>query len=574
MKQLLPFLKPYRKQLILGPLAKFSEAVLELLLPLLMARLIDVGIQTGDGAYIWRMGGLMALTASVGFLCSLFCQYSASVASQGTGTAIREELYRKINMLSQRDMARFGIVTLVNRQTADVTQIQVAVAMLIRLVFRAPFLCIGGVVMAMALDFQLSLVLLIFIPLFAAALYMLVRKTVPLYGKVQAKLDGLSTVLRENLTGVRVVRAFGQTKTETVRFAAANHEQAEAALQAGRFSALLSPVTLLLMNAATICVVWFGGLRINTGHLTQGQMIAFISYITQILLALIVVSNLAVLFTRAAASSARVAAVLNMEPSLTDGAETEMTVNAPVIEFRDVSFSYANGAAQALTGVSFRAEAGQTIGIVGGTGAGKSTLLRLIPRFDDVASGEIRIGGRNVKDWRMADLRQKIGLVPQTALLFAGTVESNLRVGKPDATDLELREAIETAQAAAFLEGAKGGLQAPVVQGGRNFSGGQRQRLTIARALVRKPDILILDDSASALDYVTDAKLRAALRQFGAKATIIVSQRISAVMDADLILVLENGAMAGLGAHEELFRANPVYREICLSQGIDGEADA
>ena len=572
MKVLLPFLKPYRKQLTLGPAAKLAEAVFELLLPLLMARLVDEGIAGNNSGTILRLCLQMACIAAAGFACSLFCQYSASIASQGFGTALRDALYKHINTLSRLDIDRFGTVTLVNRQTADVTQLQVAVAMLIRLVIRAPFLCVGGLVMAMLLDFRLSLVLLIFIPLFGIALFWLVSKTIPLYTKTQALLDKLSVILRENLHGVRVVRAFGQTAAETQRFQNANTAQADAGLRAGRLSALLSPVTLLLMNAATLCIVWFGGGRIEAGGLTQGELVAFISYVTQIMLALIVVSNLAVLFTRAAAAGARVSEVLSTAPSITDGPMETPQPNADAIVFSNVSFRYEGGAEPALSGISFCLRRGQTMGIVGGTGAGKSTLVGLIPRFDDASEGTINVLGVPAKAWRLSALRKQIGLVPQKAVLFTGTIESNIRHGKADATLNELQHAADDAQATEFIERI-GGLSAGVQQGGRNLSGGQRQRITIARALVRNPEILILDDSASALDYLTDAKLRAALKARGAT-TVIVSQRISAVMDADFVLVLDNGTQAGLGTHDELLQENTVYQEICHSQGINGEGIA
>ena len=574
MKSFLPFLKPYRRQFVLGPLTKLAEAILELLMPLMMARLMDFGILQRDSAYIIRISLWMAGIACAGFLCSLFCQHSASVASQGFGTALRDALYSHISALPRRDREQFGAATLLNRQTTDVTQLQVAVAMLIRFGTRAPFLLIGGIAMAMTVDFQLSLILLICLPLFGAVLFVLTSKTIPLYQKTQKLLDRLSIVLRENLFGVRVVRAFGQTKSESARFDDANQHQANLALHAGKLSAWLSPMTLLLMNAATLCVVWFGGFRVDSGELTQGQLIAFISYVTQIMLALIVASNHTVLFTRAAAAGKRVAEVLNTTPSITSGHATNLQPGAPIVAFDNVSFQFENGAAHALDGISFRAEAGQTIGIVGGTGAGKSTLASLLLRFDDATDGEIRIGGVPIQNWDLGALRQKIGFVPQTALLFTGTVESNIRHGKPNASDNEIHRAADLAQATEFIAHMPDGLASPIDQDGRNLSGGQKQRLTIARAIVRRPDILILDDSASALDYATDARLRSALKTLDTKVTFIISQRISAIMDADMILVLDNGILTGQGDHGSLFRQNPVYREICLSQGIVGEVDA
>jgi len=574
MKSLLPFLKPYRMQLTLGPLAKLAEAVLELLLPFLMARLTDIGIQNQDSAYIIRISLWMAGIAIAGFLCSLFCQYSASIASQGFGTALRDALYAHISKLSRRDIACFGTDTLLNRQTADITQLQVAVAMLIRLVFRAPFLCIGGIVMAMTINARLSVILFVCIPIFCLVLFLNTRRTVPLYRRTQGLLDKLSSTLRGNLSGVRVVRAFGQTAAEATRFDDANQSHADAALHAGKLSALLSPATLLIMNTAILCVVWFGGIHVNDGSLTQGQLIAFISYITQIMLALIVVSNVIVLFTRAAAAGKRVAEVLETAPSIADGQATAAQSDAPVVEFDNVSFRFEDGAAYALTDISFRTTAKQTIGIVGGTGAGKSTLASLLLRFDDTTDGEIRINGIPIQAQSLAALRQSISFVPQKALLFTGTIESNIRHGKPTATAEEIRHAADIAQASTFINRLPEGFDTPIQQGGRNLSGGQRQCVTIARALVRRPEILILDDSASALDYLTDSKLRSALKALDTKATFIISQRISAVMDADLILVLDNGILAGQDSHAALLRNCPVYREICLSQGINEEANA
>lgn len=562
-----PYLKPYRRQCILGPFFKLLEAILELYLPLLMARVIDRGVVGGDTAYVWRMGGVMLGIVTVGLGCALVCQYVASVASQGFGTSLRDALFARISALSHAELDRFGTPSLINRVTGDVNQLQHAVAMLIRLVIRAPFLCIGGVVMAFSIDWRLALVIVAVLPLFMLIIVLVMRRTIPLHRAVQERLDTLTRILRENLSGVRVIRAFARTGQEQERFAQATQEHTTAAIRVGKVSAVLNPATQLLMNAAILCIVWFGGIRVEAGGMTTGEIIAFINYVNQILLALIVVSNLVVMFTKAYASAGRVLEILDVEPSLHDSeTRPEEEENAPAVEFRHVNFSYGGGEDE-LSDVSFRVPRGATVGVIGGTGVGKSTLMQLILRFYEVTGGVILVNGVPVQEYPLAVLRAKIGLVPQQVELFTGTIADNIRWGNAEASDEDVRAAAQMAQAAEFIESKTDGYAAPVARGGGNLSGGQRQRLAIARALVRRPEILILDDAFSALDYATDAALRRAIRQESAGRTVfLVSQRVSAVEQADLILVLDDGRLVGADTHARLLQTCEVYAEICRSQ--------
>lgn len=575
MKKLIPFLKPYRLQLAVGPVFKLAEAVLEILVPTLMAYLIDNGVNKGNSDYVIKMGLFMFFIATCGVLFAYVCQYSASIASQGFGTDVRNALFRKIESLSHAQIDKLGTVSLVNRITGDVNQLQGAVAMLIRLVIRAPFLCIGGLVMAMSIDLKLSIIFMAVIPLFIITLFLVMTKAVPLYKLVQKKLDHLTLVLRESLSGVRVIRAFAKEENEKQRFFDANTSYADTAIKVGKIAALTNPATTIIMNLAIIAVIWFGGFRVETGNMTQGEIIAFINYLTQILNAMIVVANLVVLYTKAYASALRVNEILMLEPEITDGKNNKkVNTNAPEIEFKNVSFKYNGSGEESISNISFTAKKGETIGIIGGTGSGKSTLVNLIPRFYDIEKGEILLGGVNVKDMTLADIRSKIGIVPQKAVLFRGTVKDNMLFGNENATDEEIASAIKTAQAEEFIEKMPYGYESEIVQGGLNLSGGQKQRLTIARALVKNPDILILDDSSSALDYVTDSKLRKALKEENADRTvIIVSQRVNSVCDADKILVLDDGNLAGIGTHKELLESCELYNEICTSQkSSDSEA--
>lgn len=567
-----PFLKPYRVYCILGPAAKLAEAVLELYLPLLMAKVIDDGIAKGDTGYILKMGGVMLGIVTVGLLCALVCQYVASVTSQGFGTGLRHAVFRRITSLSHAELDAFGTPSLINRVTSDVNQLQYAVAMLIRLVIRAPFLCVGGIVMAMTIDLRLSLVIIVAIPLFVLIITLVMRKTVPLYRTVQGRLDKLTRVLRENLSGVRVIRAFARTDKEQKRFGGATEEHTAASIRVGKLAALLNPGTQLIMNLAILAIVWFGGLRVEAGGMTTGEIIAFINYVNQILLALLVVANLVGTFTKAYASAGRVLEVLEAEPSIREeeGGETEGVPGTPAVEFRHVDFSY--GGDRVLTDISFSAPRGAMVGILGGTGSGKSTLMHLLMRFYDVEAGAVLVEGRDVRAYAPDALRHKVGLVPQKAELFSGTIADNIRWGDPQADDQAVRDAAVMAQADEFIRRQKDGYQTLVERGGTNLSGGQKQRLTIARALVRRPAILVLDDSSSALDYATDAALRRAIREGTEGMTVfMVSQRVSAVKQADLILMLDDGELAGAGSHEELLATCEAYREICESQEKGGD---
>ncbi len=573
MDKLVTFLKPYRKECILGPVFKLLEAIFELLLPTMMAFVINQGVAKHDITYVFKMGGAMLLMAGLGFGSSMICQYYAARTSQGFGTTLRNTIFQHIASLSYSEIDQFGTASLINRVTNDINQLQLAVAMLIRLVIRAPFICIGALVMAMFLDFQLSLVLLAVTPVFAIVLYLIISKTSPLYRKCQQKLDRLALILRENLSGVRVIRAFAKIGNEKKRFNIANDDLTATAIRVGKISALLNPLTSLVMNAATIAILWVGGLHIHSGRLSQGEIIAFVNYITQILLALIVVSNLVIIFTKASASAVRIREVLSSAPSISDPINLmnedpgEIDPKTPVLQFRHVSFKYSENSDMALTDISVTIHRGETIGLIGSTGSGKSTFINLIPRFYDVTQGEILVDGLNVKAYPLAQLRKKIGLVPQKALLFTGTIAENIRWGKRSATDEEVEMAAKTAQAEEFILKLPDKYNTQVTRGGLNFSGGQKQRLTIARAAVAQPSILILDDSASALDFATDAALRRAIKQSSTTMTVfLVSQRVSTIKNADKILVFDDGHLAGSGSHNELMENCKAYQEICLSQ--------
>ena len=560
------FFAPYKKELIVGPFCKLVEAVLELLIPLIMAEIIDKGIALADWKFVLKYSGLIVLACTSGLCFSLVCQIFASRCSQGYGTDVRNALFKHINALSSEQFDDFGTPSLLTRLSGDINQLQVAVAMLIRLVVRAPFIIIGSVVMAIILNPRLSLVFIAATPVIALALFFIMRSTVPRYKKVQKKVDDLSKVTRENLTGVRVVRAFAKEEEERERFDGEAKELAKAASVVGAISALLNPVSLLIINLAITAVVYFGGDMVNTGDMTQGEVTAFVSYLTQISLALVITANLVVIFTKASASSARVKEVLNTSPSVTDGEGVEWGEDgAPRVEFKHVFFGY--GGNDVLQDISFKIYPSQVVAVSGGTGSGKSTLVNLLPRFYDVRRGSVLINGRNVKDYKLKQLRDRIGYVPQRTVLFSGTIRENMLWGNPGATDEDIMQALRTAQAEEFVAKLPEGLDTQVNQGGKNFSGGQRQRLTIARALVRRPEIVIMDDSASALDFATDLKLRTAIRHdLTDTTTFIVSQRATSVRHADLIIVLDGGVAVGMGRHDELMRTCEVYREIVQSQ--------
>ena len=570
------FLKAYKKECIIGPIFKLFEAVLELLLPTMMVFMINNGVAHRDTGYVLKIGGIMLSMSILGFGCSMVCQYYAARASQGVGTSLRNTLYRHIAAFSHTEIDKFGTSSLINRITNDVNQLQLAVAMMIRLVVRAPFICIGAIVMAMMLDFKLSMILVAAVPIFALILYFIMTRSSVLYRLYQKNLDRLAIVLRENLSGVRVIRAFAKTRQEKKRFHQSNDDLMMTAIHIGKISALLNPMTSFIMNGAIVIILWVGGMHINEGALSKGEIIAFVNYITQILLALIVVSNLVVIFTKAAASAARVQEILATAPSITSIEQDRSVHNnsaKSVIEFRDVSFKYNVTGDMAIDHVSVAIERGQTVGIIGSTGAGKSTFVNLIPRFYDVAQGDVLVDGLNVKEYSLDDLRKKIGLVPQEAVLFTGNIEDNIRWGKQDASQTEIVEAAKIAQAHEFVEKLPDAYQTAVTRGGLNFSGGQKQRLTIARALVAKPQILILDDSSSALDFATDAALRTAIRENSQDMTVLlVSQRASSIKHTDKILVFGDGSLVGVGSHSELMKTCPTYQEICLSQLSSQEA--
>ena len=578
MFKLARYLKDYKKEVIIGPIFKLMEAVFELIVPLVMAKIIDVGIKNQDKGYILRMGGVMLALGVVGLVFALICQYQASVASQGVGTAIRNDMFRHINSLSHAEIDKLGTPSLITRITNDVNSIQVAVAMLIRLVVRAPFLVIGATVMAFGLDVKLSMVFLIIIPLVSLVLYWVMSRSIPFYRVIQKKLDRISLITRENLEGVRVIRAFSKQKNEQERFEDASDDLKRTAVNVGKISALLNPATYMIMNFAIIAIIWFGGMRVDSGVLSQGQIIAFVNYMTQISLALVVVANLVVVFTKASACASRINEVLETAPGLSEAKiQAEIAVDSvrPKIEFNSVSFSYHKNKEYALTDISIKIYPGETVGIIGGTGSGKSTFVNLIPRFYDVDEGEICIDGVNVRDYKFDNLRKQIGIVPQGAVLFAGTLAKNLRWGDAQAAQGQLEKAVRIAQAEDFVQKLPDGYDSRIEQGGKNLSGGQKQRLTIARALVLDPTILILDDSSSALDFATDAALRKAIKKETEGMTVlIVSQRANSIKYADKILVLDDGNAVGMGTHTELYENCPLYREICLSQLSSEEAQS
>ena len=575
------FLEQFKKEVLIGPVFKLTEAVFELIVPLVMAQIIDVGIANGDRGYVLRMGGVMVLLGLVGLGCALICQYCAARASQGFGTVLRSEMFRHINTLSHGEIDQIGTPSLITRITNDVNQLQLAVAMLIRLVVRAPFLVIGATVMALLLDWKLACIFFVAAPLMALVLYLVMSRSIPFYRIIQKKLDRISLITRENLSGVRVIRAFSRQEKEKERFAQASEDQMTTSITVGRISALLNPLTSAIINLAIAAVIWFGGFRVDAGGMTQGEVIAFVNYLNQILLAMIVVANLVVIFTKAAASATRVDEVLELHPSIVNRVSrpAQEVEGSPEIAFDAVSFAYPDAGAYSLSDISFTVARGQTLGIIGGTGCGKSTLVNLIPRFYEVSQGSLKVDGVDVRDYPMEQLRGKVGIVPQRAVLFSGTLRQNMQWRKQDATDEEIWQALETAQAASFVRKMPDGLDSVILQGGKNLSGGQKQRLTIARALVGEPEILILDDSASALDFATDAALRRAIAKFSAErgnrmTTIIVSQRANTVRYADQIVVLDDGKAAGIGTHEQLLESCQTYREIYWSQNERQEAVA
>lgn len=567
MLKLARYLKYYKLQVTIGPVFKLLEAIFELIVPLIMANIIDIGVKNGDTNYIAKQGVLLVILGVTGLLSALICQYSASFASQGVGTILRRDLFHHINTLSHKEIDKIGTPSLITRMTSDINQIQLAVAMLIRLVIRAPFLVVGAMIMASTVSLKLSVIFFGAAVLIGLTLYIIMSKSVPFFKTIQKRLDRISLISRENLRGNRVIRAFARQDEEEEKFSKAAQELTDASISAGRISVLLSPLTCIITNIAIALIIWFGGMNVNIGELSQGDIIALVNYMTQIMLAMVVVADLVVIFTRASASAQRINEIFETKTSVTEEkAEKNPTAeNDNAIEFRNVSFSYGEG--EALKNVTFSIKKGETLGIIGGTGSGKSTFVNLIPRFYDATKGQVLVNGVDVKKYEIETLREKIGVVAQKTVLFKGSLRKNMQWGKEKAIDEEIIKALKIAQSWDFVEKLPGKLDFDVAQGGKNFSGGQRQRLTIARALVKQPDILILDDSFSALDFATDANLRKELKeQTRGMTVVIVSQRASTIRNADKIVVLDEGECVGIGTHQELYKNCSEYREICLSQ--------
>ena len=568
MKRLLIYMRSYKKECVLGPLFKLLEASFELFVPLVMAAIIDQGIALRDAGHVWRMGGVLIALGLIGLVCAITAQYFAAKASVGFCAKLKHALFAHIQSLSFSARDQLGTSTMITRLTSDINQVQSGVNLTLRLFLRSPFIVFGAMAMAFVVDAKAAWIFAVAIPLLSVVVFGIMLWTMPLYKRVQARLDRVLGITRENLAGARVIRAFNQEMDETRRFEAHNEELTSLQLFVGRISAAMNPLTYAILNAALIALIWSGAWRVEGGFITQGAVVALVNYMSQILVELIKLANLIISISKALACAGRVADVLEIEPGMTCG-----EVQAPdapadaLISFENVSVAYAGAGAESLTDVSFCAARGETIGIIGSTGCGKSTLVNLIPRFYEATAGCIRVDGVDIKDYAIDALRARIGVVPQRARLFKGTIAENLRWGNAQAGEEELIEALKTAQALDFVQSRDGGLNARVEQGGRNFSGGQRQRLTIARALVRKPDILILDDSASALDLATDAKLRRAIREIpSAPAVFIVSQRAASLMHADRIIVLDDGRVTGIGTHKQLLADCPVYQEIYYSQ--------
>ena len=578
MKRLLVYLNDYKKESILGPLFKLLEASFELLVPLVMAAIIDKGIADGNKKYVISMCIVMIALGVIGLVCSITAQYFAAKAAVGFSTKLRHALFDHIQSFSFTEMDTVGTSTLITRMTSDVNQVQSGVNLVLRLFLRSPFIVIGAMVMAFTIDIKAALIFAVTIPLLSIVVFGIMLITIPFYRKVQASLDRVLGVTRENLTGVRVIRAFGKEEEEKERFKKSNQDLTKIQIYVGKISGLLNPLTYIILNLAVAALIWQGGLQVNTGKITQGEVIALVNYMSQILIELVKLANLIITVTKAFACAKRIENVLDMEGSLKEG-EIVKTENQPeendeiAVEFRNVSLRYKNAGDDSLKQINLKAKKGQTIGIIGGTGAGKTSLVHLIPRFYDVTQGNVFVEGKDVKEYSLEELRQKVGIVMQKAVLFKGSIRENLSWGKKDASEKEMYRALETAQASDIVKNKESGLDFMIGQGGKNLSGGQRQRLTIARAVVKSADILILDDSASALDFATDAKLRRAIRDMEGQTTVfIVSQRTSSIQHADQIVVLDDGEIAGIGTHEELLKNCSVYQEIYYSQFKKEEA--
>lgn len=568
MFKLIKYLRGYIKECIMAPLFKFLEACFELTVPVIMAHIIDTGIAGSDREYILKMCGLLVLMGILGLCSALTAQFFAAKAAYGFGTAVRRDMFKKINSLSMSQLDKFGASSLITRITGDINRAESGVNMFLRLFLRSPFIVIGAMAAALMLDARAAVVFLVAVPVMGLLIYILMHISVPFYKKAQTSLDRVSQITRENLTGVRVIRAFSRQGAEIENFSDANAELMSINEKVGSISALMNPLTYIVVNLAIAAVLWVGGIRVNVGGMQQGEVVAMVNYLTQILVAMLVLAQLIVTLTKAMASGTRIAEVLELQPDMPDNAADAEAADScnTVLEFDNVSFEYSGSKEDALSGISFKLNRGQNIGIIGGTGSGKSTLVNLIPRFYDVTSGSVKIDGTDVRNMSFKQLRDKIGYVPQKASLLTGTIRENMRWRNEAADDSEIIKALKTAQAYDFIF-EKDGLDTSVSQEGKNFSGGQRQRLTIARALVSSPEILILDDSSSALDLMTEARLRRALSTANPNMTqVIVSQRISTIRDADLILVLDDGSAVGIGTHKELLENCEIYREICATQ--------
>lgn len=584
MRKLLVYLKQYKKETVCAPLFKMLEATFELFVPLVMAAIIDTGIKGGEVSYVLQMGLLLIALGLIGLVCSITAQYFAAKAAVGFSTGLKHALFQHIQSLSFTEIDTLGTSTMITRMTSDVNQVQNGVNMVLRLFLRSPFIVFGAMIMAFTIDVKAALIFVVTIPLLSVVVFGIMMLTMPMYKKVQAGLDTVLGATRENLTGARVIRAFNKEEEEIEQFEKKNEVLADLQLFVGKISALTNPVTYIIINAATIILLYTGAIRVNEGTITQGQVVALVNYMSQILIELVKLANLIITITKALACANRIESIFEIESSMTweqaadaagriaAGKDKEQTGDALstvpyVVDFDHVHLSYAGAGAESLSDIDFKVKRGETVGIIGGTGSGKSSLVNMIPRFYDATQGTVRIDGKDVKHYSMEELRQKVGVVLQKAVLFAGTIRENLLWGKEGASEEELWQALTAAQAKEFVEGKDGKLDAPVAQAGRNLSGGQKQRLTIARALVGKPEILILDDSASALDYATDAALRKALRELPGEMTVfIVSQRASSIQHADQIIVLDDGMMVGCGTHEELLQNCEVYQEIYYSQ--------
>ncbi|MBS5405040.1 ABC transporter ATP-binding protein [Enterocloster sp.] len=590
MKRLFSYMKDYKLESILGPLFKMLEASFELFVPLVVARMVDVGIRGRDSGYILKMGGVLVLLALIGLACSLTAQYFAAKAATGAATSLRNDLFSHIGRLSYTEIDTVGTSTLITRMTSDINQVQSGINMTLRLLLRSPFVVFGAMVMAFTVDVRSAFVFVVTIPVLCVVVFGIMAVSMPLYKSVQRQLDKVLLTTRENLLGVRVIRAFNRQKSETEKFDRENGNLVRMQVFVGKISALLNPVTYVIINIAVVAVIWVGAEQADSGIITQGKVIALVNYMSQILVELIKMANLIIIISKAVACMNRVDSIFKVESSIEDkgrsgsrkpgsqnsGSQNSGSQNSgpqnpglriPKVEFKDMEFVYAGAKEPALKDISFCAMAGQTIGVIGGTGSGKSTLVNLIPRFYDAASGQVLVDGTDVREYSLDELRDKTGVVPQKSVLFKGTLRDNMRWGKQDASDEEIYRALDTAQAREFVDSKGEGLDLYIDQGGHNLSGGQRQRLTIARALVRRPEVLIMDDSASALDFATDARLRKAIRENTGDMTVfIVSQRATTIKSADTILVLDEGRLAGMGTHKELLKDCQVYREICLSQ--------